>query len=340
MTGMGGKPRCTRCNIVLEPDQERCPQCLRKSTIADPAEGITNHADDPPKHLGVRAGLGGVGLLLGIACAAALIYYESWLTDHGLWLSALALSAGMTTLPIEVALIHADEHMTTREALRHYGLMMLMVAGLALLFATVLGLVWRVFGDSVLSIFGGLLLFLLLIFTVPVVIASVTRHKPLSARALVKGAGLAVAITAAVAALAWLRAERSKAREPKTLYVPRDAKMLLDPLDLSSVRIKSRTAAESDGTTTLHMEADADDFQRTLTKLSVEVMTAVDRLTKDSSASGRVMCWVPEHLRSIESARKLAEQEALINGALVSSDKRTASGHPIRVSFAFGAIGP
>lgn len=336
-------PRCTHCNIALPEGADRCPRCLRKSTVVDPADVARRagerEGDGIPKHIGVRFGLAAGTLILGGLFVWALFGQEQWLKAHDLWLGAMVASMGLTTMPLRAGFARPESVMTPRQALRYYGLLMASVVGTSLALAGLMVLASRLVGDTIPAIFLGLLMLLLLLFSVPVAVGGLWRRDPLgkTLKAVAKSAGLAVAVVAMVAAIVGLRALKSGPPKPP-LVIPENPKALLDPLDLEDVRVVSRTIRGADGLSTLHLQADGGDIKRTLAKLYVESLLSVDKVRKDPDASGQMTCWIPARLRTPANEAEARGEQATINQVVDSPKFLTAGGRKVRVSFEFGEI--
>ncbi|HEY2365983.1 MAG TPA: hypothetical protein VGH87_06335 [Polyangiaceae bacterium] len=81
---------------------------------------------------------------------------------------------------------------------------------------------------------------------------------------------------------------------------------------------------------------DGGNIKRTLLKLDVVALSAIDETKRDPSASGVVRCWVPEHLRTADGEAELAKEQATMDQALTNVAPKTPSGRVVRVVFAFG----
>jgi hypothetical protein len=248
---MSRRPRCTACKIALDPGADRCPQCLRKSTVVG-ADG--QPLDTPPLDLG-RGGGGGGGrgraapaspahvgiraltLLVAYALCAPLLWlifaHEAWLEAHALWLPACFAAMALAMMPLRMAFAPPDGPMDSRGAARHYafrmGFVLVMAAGLF----TAQALASAIVTDGVTSIFLGLLFVLAPLLVVPAILTARREKRSIGAvlQAGAKGVGLALAIVLAVAVLVVLRA--SSHPPPRVIYLPPpDLDRLLDPPDL------------------------------------------------------------------------------------------------------------
>lgn len=79
-------------------------------------------------------------------------------------------------------------------------------------------------------------------------------------------------------------------------------------------------------------------MKRTLLKLDVVALSAIDESKRDPSASGVVSCWVPARLRTPENEAELAKEQAVMDGTMKSIVAKTPSGRAVRVVFAFGEL--
>jgi hypothetical protein len=73
---MRARPRCTACDLDLEPGAERCPRCLRKSTVRSAQQAPDDTSDDPPLapgSAGVRVALAAALLCAGVIATWALL---------------------------------------------------------------------------------------------------------------------------------------------------------------------------------------------------------------------------------------------------------------------------
>ena len=336
-------PRCTGCDIALPPGADRCPQCLRKSTVEDPADPRRRPAgsiedEGPPSHAALRFVLGAGTAAAGAVASYFLIGQEQWLRAHSLWLAAIAAAMGLVTLPVRAAFSPRDRRMTSAEALRYYALAIAAAVGTSLGLAAVLAVVGLFVGDAIWAIFVGLLVFLVIILSAPVLIGALRRREPIgrTVRALGKNTAIAVGIVAAVAAIVGLRVLRSDAPGPRPLVIPENHKALLDPLDLESLAVQKRSVRDAQGLSTLWLQADGGDVKRTLAKLSLEALLSLDGVRKDPEANGEIVCWVPKRLRTQAGEREVRAEQERVGAAIEANHVKTPNGRSVRVRFEFG----
>lgn len=225
--------RCAQCKVELEAGAERCPQCLRKSTLVG-EDGKAVGASylglggeppvaAPPAHVGIRAGIlvlayGIFGPLLGLIFAR-----QPWLEAHALWVPACFAAMALGTFPLRMAFAPPDGGpMSAAQAARHYAFRMLAVLGLAAGLFVAQGLAAKIVSDPVVAIFLGLLLLLLPLLVVPAVVAARREKRPIRAvlGAGARGLAIAIAVVAVVAILVVLRT--SSRPRPTTIFIPRD----------------------------------------------------------------------------------------------------------------------
>jgi len=320
---------CKACEIELEADVDRCPKCLRKSTLSS-AE------DEAPIWIGPRAFVAVSAIALGVVVAWQAVAHERWLEAHHAWMASIVGSLGLVTMPLRVAFRMPSQARTTKEALGFYVLATLAVDGMMLVLAATVAVASLALDDSIAALAVGLFSFFMLLVAVPVAVVAVRRPHDLSAtlnragkQALVLG-GIAVLGTT----LVLLRSADAPAQ--RTIVIPADPKALLDPMDLEHVALDRRTTHDTDGTTSRHLRADGGDIKRTLLKLDVAAISAVDDSKKDASASGLVTCWVPPRLRTPENEAELAKEQATMDATLAKVGAKTPSGRAVRVVFDFG----
>lgn len=342
---MSRTPRCTFCDLPLEAGVERCPRCLRKSSVGAPVARVRTAAPEldvegaeaaGPAHVGLRALITTLAYVVYLPLTYLLISHKEWLDPHRLWLAACFGAMALGTMPLRMGFAPPDAPMDARGAAEHYALRMLAVLGIAAGIFSAQALAAQLVSEDMLALFLGLLFFLAPILVIPALIKA--RREGRSAQETVasvaKGLGLAAAIVVAVGALAALRA--SSHPPPKTIVIPEDPKALLDPLDLASVPVSARWVADEAGRSALELSADGGAFERSMMALVGNVTGKLDELKRDPRASGAVRLVLPARLDTKEN-RKAADDEAtMITGALEGA--RTGSGDPLRVSFVFGEV--
>ncbi|HEY1954016.1 MAG TPA: hypothetical protein VGH28_00340 [Polyangiaceae bacterium] len=111
---------------------------------------------------------------------------------------------------------------------------------------------------------------------------------------------------------------------------------LLDPMDLEHVTLVRRTKTDADGTTSRQLRADGGDIKRTIAKLDVAALGAIDESKIDPTSNGLIECWVPERMRSRANGSELAREQATMDHVLAELGAKTPSGRPVRVAFEFG----
>lgn len=342
--------RCTHCDLPLDEGTERCPRCLRKSTVLDPRakvrtpgaievgdvgeEGEAARASDGPAHVGIRATM----LLLGYAVFGPLTWLiignQAWLEPRGLWLPGCFAAMALGTMPLRMTFAPPDAPMEAAEAKRHYAWRMVAVLGIAAGLFAAQALAGLLIDDPIAALFLGLLFFLAPILVVPPLIKARREGRSIgdALAGAGKGLGLAVAVVAGVAIISALRAASHP--PPKTIFIPSDPKALLDPLDLQGVAVSARWVADERGQRALELSGDGGAFERSMLALVGNVTGKLGELKRDPRASGAVRLVLPARLDTPEN-RKAAEAEAtMLTGALEGA--RTAQGEPIRVSFVFG----
>ena len=350
--------RCAKCDIELEPEAERCPRCLRKSTVVSgrgprfASRGLADDASDrpaapagpvfapteasPPAHATVRL----VVLLVAWAAAAPALFVlfsnEEWLTARRLWLGAIFAGVWLATMPLRVAFSRTPRPLDARGTARHYAVSTFGLLALAPLLFGVMGLASMLVASDIAAIFVGVFFFLVLLLGVPALVGAVRGQKPVGATVLATGkaVGLAALLVGAMAAIVALRATRTD--KPKTIYIPENPKGLLDPLDIEHVAVKSERVRGEGGLETMHLSADGGSFERTKTKLLVAALQATDALKQDARASGEVRLWLPAHLGTLDNQRTAREEEDALNGALRATGTKTAGGRPVHVGITFG----
>ncbi|MEI8255922.1 MAG: hypothetical protein WCJ30_09630 [Deltaproteobacteria bacterium] len=78
--------RCSVCHIDVDPTATRCPRCLRRTTLVDPAAVVASPADAmaerpaPSPWLVVALAL---GTYAWFACIVLFVVQERWLRAHG-----------------------------------------------------------------------------------------------------------------------------------------------------------------------------------------------------------------------------------------------------------------
>jgi hypothetical protein len=342
---MSRTPRCTFCDLPLEAGVERCPRCLRKSSVRDPVQRVRTAAPGleiegaeaaGPAHVGVRALITTLAYVVYLPLTYVIISSKDWLDPHRLWLAACFGAMALGTMPLRMGFAPPDAPMDARGAAEHYALRMLAVLGIAAGLFTAQALAAQLVSEDMVALFLGLLFFLAPLLVIPALIKA--RREGSSAQATLasvgKGLGLAAAIVVAVGALAALRA--SSHPPPKTIVIPADPGALLDPLDLASVQVSSRWVADEAGRGALELSADGGAFERSMMALVGNVTGKLGELKHDPRASGAVRLVLPARFDTKEN-RKAADDEAtMLTGALEGS--RTVSGDPLRVSFVFGEV--
>jgi hypothetical protein len=326
--------RCTACDLELARGADRCPRCLRKSTVRG-GDDVTG--SDTPPWIGVRAGVAMVAIASGGAMAWLLFTHDAWLRERNLVLPAAIAALALVTMPLRVAFRLPSEASNAREALRFYVVATLAADGLAVLFAAFTAIASVALSGSIWSLPVGLVAFLLFMFAAPVAVVAVRRPQELAATA--KRAGKqALVVTALVLAIMLMTFLGASRTEKKTIYVAEDPKSILDPMDIEHVKLAARTTRETDGTTTRNLSADGGDMKRTLLKLDVAAMSAVDEAKRDTTSSGFVRCWIPPRMRTPENAAEVAREQAAMESALVSVAAKTPSGRAIHIRFDFGDL--
>jgi hypothetical protein len=350
--------RCSRCDIPLDPGTERCPRCLRQSSVIDlhapkrvdrapervyvaaaPGGGATEPGDRPPKHVGIRI----AALAVAWAACAPVVWLilgnEPWLEARGLWLSACVTAVGLGSLPLRMAFAPPESAISPRAATRHYFWLMAAAVAMSLAFGAGVAAAARVTDNPLYALGGGLLLFLLLLLCGPVVVGAWRQRKPAAEvlRALARNAALAVAIVCLGGALVWLRSLKSHDARP-TLYLPEDPTGLLDPLDLQHVPVRSSRTLDAERLWTVHLAADGGDIRRSLGKLSVEIVLEAGKMRGDASVNGQIRGWLPARLRTAENEQAAREEERSLREAMRSGSLRTGGGRPIEVTMEFGEL--
>jgi hypothetical protein len=325
---------CNACDLELEPDADRCPKCLRKSTVR--SHDSDHDDEDGASWIGPRAVVALTAIVLGGLATWRIVESEKWLEAHGVWLAAILVALGLVTMPLRVAFRMDSKATSTKDAFRFYALSTLAVDGLIVLFAACVGIAALVLGESAVALPVGLFAFFMLIVAAPVVVVAVKR--PHELRATLRRSGkMALVLTGIViGGTALVYARVATAPETKTLVIPANAKDLLDPMDLESVTVERLATRDAGGTTTRHLRADGGNIKRTLLKLDVVALSAIDETKGDPSASGVVRCWVPERLRTADAEAELAKEQATMDQALTNVAAKTPSGRVVRVVFAFG----
>ena len=350
--------RCTRCDLPLEPGTERCPKCLRQSSVIDtraakraakmprqtyvtatPAGSGTDASAPVPKHIGIRVAALGVTGAVVTPVVWLILGNEPWLEARGLWLGACVAAMGLTSLPLRMAFAPPGSAISPRAAARHYALLMAAAVGMSLLFGGAVAAAARLTDSPFYALGGGLLLFLLLVLCGPVVVGAWRQRKPAVEvlRTVARNAALAVAIVCLGGALVFVHSLKSQ-RAPSTLYIPEDPKGLLDPLDLEHVHLRSSRIREADRLWTVHLAADGGDMKRTLAKLSVEIVLAAGKMRDDASANGQIHGWLPARLRTPENEQAARDEQRTLQGAMSSGDIRTGGGRPVEVTMEFGEL--
>jgi len=349
---MSPPSRCDACAVEIPAGADRCPRCLRKSTVsgaradraapgAAPRIGIeralSEEDDRSPAYIGVRVAATALAYCAFGPILWLIFRSEAWLDARGLWLAACVAALALATLPLRMAFAPSDGATSAASAGRSYGIRMAVVLAVAALLFLVNALAAQIVDDMLARIFLGLLLFLVALLVVLPLVAALLWKRPMRAALGVaaKGAGAAVVIVGLVAVISALRAART-GNAPAPLTIPADPKSLLDPLDLESVRVESIWLKDAGGEAALHLYADGGDFKRSSKKLVVTALTMIGAVRADPSASRAVTLWLPQRLDTPENRAAARDEERTINAALASADRRIASGRPIRVAFAFG----
>lgn len=337
--------RCSRCQIPLDAGTERCPRCLRKSTVVDGEGTVVGRLDhhvpaEPappqsgPRFVGVRAAV----LVAAYAVIGPLVYLilrdEAALKARDLWLPGGFASLMLGTLPLRMVFAPPEASSSAREAAREYALRMAAVVGFSAGMALAQALAVRLVGDAFLAIFLGLLLFLLPLF-VGIPIAGALRKK-ISVREAITGAARQAGLTFLIVGMVGVLALRPRPQKQAIVLPPPDVKSLLDPMDLESVRAKATWEPDASGAPALYLRADAPEFDRTLQKLVVEAVIRVKDVELRPGASGTVIVVVPSRFETPENDRKAREEERSLNDTLTKVGKTTGQGKPIQVRFVFG----
>ena len=329
---------CRACDLEIEPDADRCPKCLRKSTLAPTGElePYQDEEDHQPLWIGARALVALVALALGGIAAWRMFAADEWLRAHGLWIPAILVSLGLVTMPIRVAFRMDSEAKTAREALRFYAFSTLAVDGFIALFAACVAVASLFLGESIAVLPVGLFAFFMMLVATPVVVVAVKRPHELSAT-LKKSGKMALVLGGVVlGGTCLVMLSVASHPEPRKIVIFENPKDILDPLDLEHVAVDRSTTRNADGTTTRHLRADGGDIKRTLLKLDVVSISAVDEAKRDPSASGLVSCWVPARLRTPDAEAELAKEQTTMDHVMKDMVLKTPSGRAVRVVFAFG----
>jgi hypothetical protein len=337
--------RCSHCDIVVAADAERCPQCLRKSTLVDPGarEAPMESPWDlappsgPPSHAGVRFFvLLGAWVVLSPFVWLVFAGY-AWLERHHVWLGGVMAAFALTTIPLRVAFERLDEPLDARRTARRYALLMLFAPGSAAAMFVAGAAANRIAGDGAGAVFLAVLFFLVGIFCAPVLVAAVRGRQPWTAvlPVLARNAGIAVLIVAGLGLVVALRAGTSSSRS-NTIVIPSRPSFLDDLERLRAVPVHSARVPEADGLHALHLQADAGDVKSTLTRLESEAMEQIAKLRDDATASGHVHLWLPPRFETPEDLPEVRSAERVLGSAL--ADQKTAAGRPIHVTFGFGRL--
>jgi hypothetical protein len=327
---------CKACDLELEPDADRCPKCLRKSTIASADDDDGGSEERAPLWIGPRAVVALSAIAFGSLVAWRMFAAERWLEAHHAWMASILVALGLVTMPIRVAFRMDSKAETATEALRFYALSTLAVDGIMLVFAACVAVAALALGESILALPVGLFAFFMLIVATPVVVVAIRRPRELPATLRSSGKMALVLAALVIGGSALVYVDAAAQPRPAKIVIPDNPKELLDPMDLGSVHVDRLTTRNADGTTTRHLHADGGDIQRTLLTLDVAALSAIDETKRDASANGVVRCWVPARLRTPDAEAELAKEQATMDEGLSSLVIKTAPGRVVRVVFAFG----
>jgi hypothetical protein len=215
---MGKPPFCTRCQLELEPGAERCPRCLRKTTVIGLAPGVAatdfalrDRDETRSSFLGVRLGTLGISWCFAGVLTWVLFGHESWLEAHQLWLSTLMAISWAWLMPLRLAFRAPGADATTgAEAIRQYASLSGAVMGMGLLLSAILAGTVILTGSVLAGLVTGGLIFLVVILAGPPLYQAVRGKKPwkeAGAEAM-KNAGIAILIVVAASVVVILRSGR------------------------------------------------------------------------------------------------------------------------------------
>jgi hypothetical protein len=335
--------RCTQCGIDVAADADRCPQCLRKSTLVDPhahPEPLASPWDvappsGPPSHAGIRF-LVFVGAALVLwPLAWLLVSQQAWLEAERLWLGAIMAAFALATIPLRVAFERPREVLDARGALHSYAVMMLIAPALAAGAFAAGALASRITDNFVAALFLAILFGAVAAFCIPVIVGAVRGRQPVASVVpkLLQNAGIAVLFVGGLGLIATLRGMNHD--EPKTIVIP--SPQLLDDLKGNpSIPLHTARVREPDGLFALHLQADGGDVNTTLRRLMAATFDAAKRLESDTSASGTLQLWLPRYLETPEAVGRAREEEQMLSQVL--AEKKSGAGKPLRVVIGFGAL--
>lgn len=214
---MGSRPFCTRCQIELDPSAERCPKCLRKTTVVGLAAGVAtpdparrDRDETRPSFLGVRLGTLGVSWCLAGVLTWLVIGAEPWLEARQLWLSGIVAMSWAWMMPLFLAFRAPEADATTiADAIRQYASLSGAVMGMGLLLSAILAVTVISTGSALAGLVVGIVIFLVGLLAGPALYQAARGKKTWDeARAATKKAGIAVLLVVALMALAFLRGRR------------------------------------------------------------------------------------------------------------------------------------
>jgi hypothetical protein len=326
---------CSRCRIPLPDDADRCPRCLRKSTVVDPA-AVKRSPSEGPLFVGVRAAV----LLAAYAVYGPLVvlilHSESALKERGLWLPACFVTMILAVLPLRMAFAAPETASTAREAAREYAVRMAWVlGGAAIMGVTQTVAVW-IAGETATSILLGLF-FMFATVAVGTQVARVVREEIPARQAIrtaAKQTGLGLLGVVLLGAVFALRSQRTN--RPTIVLPPPNLKELLDPMNLEGVPVRVAWEADTSGAPALHLRADTPELERTIQKLTLEGLMKLEEVQHRPGASGTMILVLPSRFESPENERRRGEEERKLNETLTAVGRTTPEGKPIRVRIVFG----
>ncbi len=270
---------CTRCQLALPRGSERCPQCLRTSTLVDRDArgadvGLTFPVESGESYVGLRIAVLAAAWTFAALASWLLLPQQGWLEPRRLWLPAILWTGCLWLLPLRAAFRAPRSEEGPREALRALALLTAQVIGLGCLFALVIAGICQLTDNVMVALTGGLALFIAGLLLAPAMRAGLTGEKPLGEvlpKALAKAA-LGVLCVGALMGLAALRGEQR--REARSVTIPRAPEVLQEIADAQNVPVTSARAS-TDAGTVIHLRADGGSFDRTMMRLETAALDAM-----------------------------------------------------------------
>lgn len=302
------KLHCTRCQIALAPGSERCPQCLRTSTLVDRdaqarRPDLFDEAPGEP-HVGMRlVVLLAAWTLAGLVSWVALPH-QAWLEPRRLWLPVLVWTGALWLLPLRAAFRAPKSEEGPRDALRSLALFTAQLVGAGSVFALVIAGLCQITGSDLVALVVGLGLFIAAIVVAPAVALGLRGEKPF-AEVLPPALGkVAVAwvCVGVLMAIAVFRGERQ--REERTVVIPTAPAVLNDIADAQNVSVTSARAGS-----VLNLRADGGTFDRTLLRLKSAALGAMTDLKNEPGVT--IKLWFPARFESANGKQARDEIKAL-----------------------------